>query len=71
MDTFIKYISTDTDGNYKFSYTLENAEGEFTLQRRGRGRPSNDDGINIIKKLIDGELIKPESVTKLQELGVI
>jgi len=71
MDTFIEYISTDTDGNYKFSYTLENAEGEFTLPRRGRGRPSNDDGVNIIKKLIDGELIKPESVTKLQELGII
>ena len=71
MDTFIEYISTDTDGNYKFSYTLENAEGEFTLPRRGRGRPSNDDGVNIIKKMVDEGIVKTESVTKLQELGII
>jgi len=71
MDTFIEYISTDTDGNYKFSYTLENTEGEFTLPCRGRGRPSNDDGVNIIKKLIDGGIVKTESITKLQELGII
>ena len=64
MDPYIEYISTDADGNYEFSYIISGSVGEFIL-------PPNNEGIEIVNKLVDGEIVKTESITKLQELGII
>ena len=64
MDPYIEYISTDADGNYEFSYAVNSFVGEFIL-------PPNSDGVEIISKMIDGGIVKTESITKLQELGII
>ena len=64
MDPYIEYISTDADGNYEFSYIISGSVGEFTL-------PPNNEGIEIVNKLVDGGIVKTESITKLQELGIL
>jgi len=64
MDLYIEYISTDTDGNYEFSYMVNSSVGEFTL-------PPNSDGVEIINKMVDGGIVKTESITKLQEANII
>ncbi len=60
-EPFIEYITTNTDGNYVFFPT---SGSEFTLTPGERT-------IEIINDLISKEAIKPESVTKLQELNII
>jgi hypothetical protein len=60
-EPFIEYITTNTDGNYVFFPT---SGSEFTLV-------PGEETTNVINDLISKETIKPESVTKLQELNII
>ena len=60
-EPFIEYITTNTDGGYVF-FPTSGSEFILTPGERTTG---------IINYLIDKEILKPESVTKLQELNII
>ena len=60
-ESFIKYMTTNTNGDYVFFPT---SGSEFTLT-------PGEQTTETINNLISREAIEPESVTKLKSLGII